>query len=305
MRYLGLSIATKFWVVTAVFLWASAFVGIRMGLQGYSPGGLALLRFIIASICMVVVFFRLEKRSVISSKDFFLMLFIGATTMGGYHVALNYGEMTVPSGIASFIISQSPVMSVVFAMVFLRERLNGFVVVGMTISFLGMIFILFGQENNFNLSVGVLFVCFSAATGSVFSVLQKPFLKKYHAAEVTSFMIWGGTLAFLFYTPDVCHEIFSASALATCSVIYLGIFPAAVAYLAWSYVLSAMPASRAVNFLYFMPLIATLLGWIVLNEIPPLASLAGGIIGLLGVWIVNYGYSRKPTADFIEVEVVE
>ncbi|MCC2667478.1 MAG: eamA, partial [Gammaproteobacteria bacterium] len=45
-----LTLKTKLALLTTVVLWASAFVAIRAGLQGYSPGGLALLRFLIASV---------------------------------------------------------------------------------------------------------------------------------------------------------------------------------------------------------------------------------------------------------------
>jgi drug/metabolite transporter (DMT)-like permease len=271
----------------AMFLWASAFVGIRAGLQSYSPGSLALLRFIVASIAIFLIFLRLQKRSVITFNEILRLLIIGATTRGIYHITLNYGELTVSSGIASFIISLSPIITAAFAFVFLRERLNKYGVMGMAISFLGVLLILLAEEGELKLNMGVLYVLTAAFAGSIYSILQKPYLKKYHAIEVTAFMMWGATLALLYYLPQLTQEILHASWTASLSVVYLGIFPAAIAYLCWNYALAEMPASQAVNFLYFMPLIATLLGWLLLGEIPVILSLIGGLIALAGVWVVN------------------
>ncbi|NIS92809.1 MAG: EamA family transporter, partial [Hydrotalea flava] len=49
-----------------------------------------------------------------------------------------------------------------------------------------------------------------------------------------------------------------------------------------------MPASRAAGYLYIIPILTILLGWLLLNEIPLLLSLTGGIIALLGAIILHY-----------------
>ncbi len=291
-----ISIKTKLALIIALFFWASAFVGIRIGLQDYPPGGLALFRFLVASLCMFFIYVRLPARNKIAKTDIGWLLLVGAFGIGGYHIALNYGELSVASGIAGFIVSLSPVVTAVFAVVFLRERLSVYGIVGMIISILGVMLIMLGQNNVFRFDIGIIYVLCAAFVGGVYSVLQKPFLKKYNVIEVTTYVIWGGTLALLIYLPDLLHGFAIAPLKVELTAIYLGIFPSAIAYVAWGYVLTQMPASRAVNFYYFLPIIATLLGWMCLGEMPALLSLEGGMIALLGVWVVNHSYRKQAIA---------
>lgn len=286
------SITTKITLSIAVILWASAFVGIRIGLKGYSPGALALLRFLIASICMSIIYIRLPKREVFARKDFILLLLFGAVGIGSYNVFLNYGEIAVPSGIASFIVSQSPLLTMICAVLFLGESFNILSLLGILVSIIGVGLISLGENNCFKCNMGLIFIFCATIINGLYSVFQKPFLKKYHAIDVTVYIIWGGTISLLVYAPQLFADFHTAPLKSTLAGIYLGIFPAAIAYLAWSYALATMPASRATTFMYFMPVIATFLGWICLSEVPAVLSLCGGLVALLGVWIANNAFMK-------------
>lgn len=286
------SVVTKVALITAIILWASAFVGIRVGLKGYSPGSLALLRFLIASLCMALIYWRRTPKTVFKRKDLYFILLFGVLGIGCYNVFLNYGELHISAGIASFIISQSPLISMLCAVTFLGETFNPYALIGILISIVGVGLITLCQVTHVTYGIGMIFILLATIVSGLYSVLQKSFLKKYHAFDVTVFIIWGGTLALLIFIPQLLHDIKTASANATIAAVYLGIFPAAIAYVAWSYALSAIPASRCVSFLYFMPVIATLLGWLCLGEVPAMLSLVGGVVALLGVWVANRAFLK-------------
>jgi len=287
MKLVPVALKTKIILLIGITLWASAFAGIRAGLEGYTPGALALLRFLIASICVGILHIRIPNKIPMTWRDRGLLILNGMLGLGLYNITLNYGEMVVPSGIASFIISLSPLVTLVVALFFLNETVTINMVVGMLVSVMGVGLIMVGKAQHFAMQIGLLNVFLAMIIGGVYSVLQKPFLRKYHAIGVTSYIIWGATLLLLIYTPQMLSNIQTASFHATSSVIYLGIFPATGGYVAWSYALKEMPASQASNYLYFMPIIATMIGWVWLGEVPTLMSLMGGVIALLGVWIVN------------------
>lgn len=277
-------------IAAAIVLWASAFVGIRASLSGYSPEGLALLRYLIASVVMGTVYFTVPTRSHIHLIDKIKLLLVGAIGIGLYNLTLNYGETSVSSCVASFITSQSPVLTTIFAVLFLGESLTLPRVMGFIVSMFGVVLIAFGEIGTLQVTLGMLYIFGALLAGSCYSIMQKPLLKKYNAIEATTYAIWGGTLFLLLYHSHLRADITHAPLSATLTVIYLGVFPASIAYLCWSYVLKNLPVSLAVSYTYVLPFVAALIGWAILNEKPSIISFIGAVIAIAGVWLVNKSY---------------
>lgn len=271
----------------AIFLWASAFVGIRIGLISYSPGSLALFRFLIASACMGVIYIRQSSCQKISWSDRFQLGLLGVLGIGVYNICLNYGEQTVSAGVASFVIGLTPALTVLYAVIFLKERPTWAVYFGILISLSGLALMVMGGSEGAAISYGVLIIFIATLTSVAYSLLQKPYLRHYHPVAVTAWIIWGGTLSMMIFAPALWREFSVAQSQATWAVIYLGIFPAALAYLAWSYVLQALSASNASIYLYSMPIISSVLGFIILNEQPSKLSLCGGFLAMVGAFYAS------------------
>ncbi|MCD6038770.1 MAG: eamA [Gammaproteobacteria bacterium] len=289
----SLTLKTKLALLTTVVLWASAFVAIRAGLQGYSPGGLALLRFMIASIAIYGIFYGSRKeRLPIQRRDLYRVLFAGAIGIGCYNIALNYGEILVPSGMASFIVSQMPVVTTLLAVVFLGEKINRYGLLGMLLSAIGVALIALSHYVEFKFYLSVFYVIFACLAGGIYNILQKPLLQRYKALHLTAYAIWGGTIILLVFLPDLIHDLQHTTFKATATVVYLALFPGVIGYSTWNYALGKIPASRAASFLYFMPLFATLIGWFWLGEVPTMMAFIGGLVALVGVWIVNRSYKK-------------
>lgn len=285
-----MSFKSKAALLVAIIVWSSAFVGIRAGLNGYSPEGLALLRFLVASTCMTLVYFLLAKRSKMLWRDIVPLLLLGVVGIGFYNITLNRGEEVISSGMSSFIIAQSPVITALFALLFLGERFNTLVILGFAISMIGVICIALGEMHGFTWDISLTYILAATFIASIYSISQKTYLKKYSAIETTTLIIWGGTLFLMIYFPKLQHDIVVAPLSSTLTVIYLGVFPAAIGYLAWGYALSEIPAAHAASYLYFMPFIALLIGWLWLGEVPVMLSVVGGLLAIGGVWLVNHSY---------------
>ena len=286
------SLRIKLGLFFAIFLWASAFVGIRIGLTGYSPGALALFRFLIASVCMALIYGAQARCQKIPWPDRLKLALLGVAGIGIYNTCLNYGELTVSAGIASFVIGLMPALTILLSVIFLRERPSFTVYIGIFISLSGLVLMMVSGHDGATISYGVLIIFIAALTGVIYTLLQKPYLRHYHPVAVTAWIIWGGTLSMMVFLPTLWQEITVASVAATSAVIYLGVFPAALAYLAWSYVLKALSASHASVYLYAMPVISSLLGFIILNEQPSNLALCGGFLAMVGAFYASRSQSK-------------
>lgn len=291
-----MSTSVKICLVTSILLWASAFVGIRVALSAFSPEGLALLRFTVASMCMVLLYLRIPNKTVRSPRDMLKMMSLGAIGIGIYNITLNHGELTVASGVASFIASQTPIISAVIAVVLLNEKMTTMRMLGLMVSILGVIVMTVSRQDGFSWDPNIFYLLLATLSGSIFTIGQKTFYKKYHPIEVTAFGVWGGTLFLLSQAASLNYDLHEHATWATTAVvIYLGIFPGAIAYVAWGYVLNKIPVVRASSFLYFMPFLATLLGWLYLGESVIWQSMLGGVLAVAGVALVNKSYQVNLT----------
>ena len=281
-----LDIRTLLAISLTVLFWASAFAGIRVGLQGYDPFSLALLRFLICSLVLgmyaIIKRVKLPKR-----RDIPHIMITGLFGISIYHVSLNYGEITVPAGTAGLLINAAPIFTALLATLFLGEELKFWNWVGILISFSGVVIITLAQSSSLGLSPGVFLILLAAFSQSFYLILQKPLLTRYTAFEFTLYAVWSGTFFLLIFSPNLFYDIYSAPLSTTLAVIYLGVFPSAIGYFMIAYALSKLSTSIMASYLYLIPIVSILIAWVWLKEILTLLSLVGGTVILFGLLLVN------------------
>ncbi len=269
----------------AVFLWSTAFVAIRVALHDYSPGSIALFRFLIAALCLLVPYFRLPKRHAVGVREGFLLFLIGPIGIGGYSVLLNYSEVQVPAGIASFVVSLTPVFSSVLAIFILKEKASLSIFLGLLVSILGLFVMAAGDIANLKYDLALLWVILAVVCGGIQSIAQKILLRTLPALELVTYSMWLSVLALSIYSDELAQNLVSASWSTTLWCIYLGVVPAFVAQWCWSHALAKIQLVNANTYLFAMPIITTMMGFIALGESPGLFGFLGGMLALVGAYI--------------------
>jgi drug/metabolite transporter (DMT)-like permease len=300
----------KTWAAIAVtlLLWASAFAGIKAGMRltpagapgpdGYGPGEVALLRFGVASI-VLAGYAAFTRMRLPAREDLARIAWAGFLGITVYHVALNFGEVRVSAGAASLLISAGPVFTAIMSAVFLRERLTWIGWGGILVAFAGVALISLGESGGFSFEPGALLVLLAAVSTAGYFIVSKRGLRTYSPLQWTAYTIWAGTIPMLVFAPALVEQIPTAAPSATLAIIYLGVFPAAIAYVLWSYALARMPASLLSTFLYLSPVLAMTIAWVWIAEVPQALTIIGGLVAIVGVIIVQTkGQPRAAAAEF-------
>jgi drug/metabolite transporter (DMT)-like permease len=272
---------------STLVLWASAFPMIRHALaNGYGPLELTLGRFIAASATLLLISAGRGSLS-LPRREWAPVAIVGVVGVTLYHTFLNLGAQHVDAGTIAMIIATSPVFTAALAVAFLHERLRASGWFGIGISCVGAMLIAVGKEGQRGIDPGAAFVLLAAFFSAIWAVMQRPVAQRIGAMRATTYATCFGTLLLLPWAGSLATSMRTAPLHATLAVIYLGIFPAALANTMWAFSLSRVPASRLAVCMYLMPPITILITWLVQDEVPPIMALVGGAVAILGVVVVN------------------
>lgn len=274
-------------VVITVILWASAFVGIRAVGPNFSPGPLTLGRLAIAAVVLGAVVLP-KLRMLPQGREWWPIVAYGVMWFGGYNIALNAAEHVLDAGTSALLINVNPILVAVMAGVILKEGFPRWLIIGSLVAFGGVAVIALGSGQRSTADVaGVLLCLLAAALAAVSVIIQKPVLRKFPAGQATWFGIMVGLVCCLPFTGQLVTELQAAPMPATLGLVYLGIFPTAIAFTTWAYALSLIDAGKLAATTYLVPGTTVLISWLVLSEVPTVWGLVGGAICLLGVGLTR------------------
>jgi drug/metabolite transporter (DMT)-like permease len=267
--------------LAALIFWASAFVGTRVTLESFPPGELALYRYGIASLILFAIAWFVKPK-IPTRHDLPRVLAIGIIGIGIYGLTLNFGQQTVSAGAASFIVNTAPLFSLLIAYFFLRERISWLGWIGVVIGLMGVGMISLAEADT-GLSHGALLIFIAAVCWALYQIMQKPLLPMYGSFAIVCYAIWSGTLFFLPFAPSLVAHFSHAPLSHHLIVLYLGVLPGVVSFLAWSYVLEHMSVAKATPLLYLVPVFSLGIAWLTIGEKPAVLSVIGGLVAIAGV----------------------
>jgi drug/metabolite transporter (DMT)-like permease len=296
MKKISSTVSFNLMMLVCIVVWAFAFPFIKFSLNnGLSYTSLTILRFSIVSLVSLFLIAVQPKRfTPIQKKDIFPIFLIGFFGVMMYHFGLNYGEQLVSPGVASLIVATSPVFSILLAVLFLKETFGRIKIIGVAIAFGGVILISLWGTSTASIEIkyltAALAVLMAACMGSIYTVAGKKFLTRYTPLSLTLYAMLLGSLALIpisFVTPVFFTEITRLPLLTWFAVLFLGVFSTVIGYGLWYVGLEKKTASGISVYLYGIPVLSTLISYVMFRDNITIMYILGGVLVIGGLVLVN------------------
>lgn len=275
-------------VATTLLLWASAFVAIRHLGGSVPPGSLSLGRLAVMVAALggylsVKGGFRLPTR-----REWPLVALGGIAWLGVYNLTLNASEQRIDAATSALIVQIGPIVVALLAGVVLKERLHRWVFIGTAVGFAGVVVIgRVSTTSGHGDLPGVLLSVVAALAFAIGVLTQKLLLPTMNALLLTFWYAVMGLVTCLPWTGELAHSVARASAGDLGWIVYLGLFPSAIAFVTWAYALSQADAGKFAQTTFLVPFLTALLAWLFLDEVPPALAFVGGAMCIGGVLITR------------------
>jgi drug/metabolite transporter (DMT)-like permease len=291
---------TYFALAVLIFIWAANFSVVKYALRDMSPLAFNGLRFALASILLWVIV-KVGGRSMAMHRRYWPAL-IGLGLLGNtvYQVLFIYGIDWTLAGNASLMLASTPIFTTLLSITFRQERVGSMAWAGVVISVVGIGLVVWGgtQAVGFRADTvrGDLTVLTAAAAWSAYTVGSSPLVRRYGALPVTAVTMWIGGLALLIVSvPSFLAQDWTAvSPVSWLALLYSGAFAIALAYFIWYHSIRQIGNTRTAVYSNFIPVVALVIAWLMLAEMPTWLQLLGAAAIVGGTILVRLGRIERP-----------
>ena len=270
----------------AIFFWATAFVLTKVVLKEVDVTTLGVLRYFFASIIVIFILIK-QKISLPKLKDIPAFVFAGFSGYAGYIVFFNMATLLSSPSTLSVINALAPAITAIVAYFIFNEKIKIIGWISMGISFCGIL-ILTLWNGTLTVNKGVIYMLIGCVLLSLYNISQRYLTKKYSSFDVSMYSMLIGGILLVVYSPSSVRNIFSISFNSLILIIYMSVFPSIISYFFWTKAFElAKHTTEVTSFMFVTPVLATLMGIIILGDIPKLSTLIGGVVIILGMIIFN------------------
>jgi drug/metabolite transporter (DMT)-like permease len=278
----------------AIAVWGGSFIATKIALQEISPVSVVWLRFLIGIIILGTLVFSRRDYQIYRARDILELAWLGFLGISLHQWLQSSGLVTSEASTTAWLVSTTPIFMALLGWLFFKEKLTLTVISGICLATVGVLFVVtkgrFSSilSGNFG-APGDLLIILSAPNWALFSVMSRPILEKYSPLKVTFFVLLFGWLftSIQFFTLRSWQEIHLLSITGWGSILFLGVFCSALAYIFYNEGVKTFTSTQVGIFLYLEPVIATVIAALLLSESFGWASAIGAGFIVLGVWLVN------------------
>jgi len=272
------------------FIWGSTWLAIKVGLGSLPPLTFAGIRFVIASCLLAgyVIAKRIEVPR--DAGTWRVMIFLSLTQIAVPYALTFWGEQYMTAGLTSILFATLPFFVVVFAHFMIPgERLTARKVLALFVCFIGVA-IIFSKELMLSLASlsGGIAVIVSAGCAGCANVVGKKYSESINSA--VNLVVQMGVGAILLIAAGLVLERgiqLNFDYASVFAILYLAVIGSAFAFVALYWLFTHMEVTRTSLFTFITPIVAVLLGWLLLGETIDLNVALGGCLILVGVVLVN------------------
>jgi len=289
-------------------LWGSTYLAIRMVVtEGIPPAMMGATRFLIAGSVMLLACVLMGKRIALTRGDLIRVGSIGVLLLTGGNVGVAWAEKTVPSGLAALLAAAVPLwVAIVETLVLRGERLLKRGIFGLLMGIGGLVVLLWPKlmspetgGHGVLIGAGILMgASLSWAIGSIVSRRSDLKIDPF-AATAWEMLIAGVVNTALSLALGDQHRVVwnhrGVGALA-----YLVVAGSWIGFTAYIWLLHHVPTAKVATYAYVNPIVAVFLGWLILHESVDAYTLAGAVVIVASVYLVNTSKVHVPTASKAE-----
>ncbi|MDE0546025.1 DMT family transporter [Microbacterium sp. C7(2022)] len=290
---------TRAWILFGIMavLWGMPYLFIKIAVADYTPAAIVAARTLLGGL--VLLPFALRARALRPAfRKIGWVLAFGAVEMAGPFLLLGHAEQTIPSGLTGLLVSTVPLFAALTALAFSGDRsvLHPVRMIGLIVGFAGVAVVVAGPGFAVGGAAGFIAVGEVLLVAVLYAVA--PFIVAHKLKDVPS--LGTVTVALLsvgvFYLP---FGLITQSALpdlrldATAAVVALGVFCTALALVAFFALIARVGPARAPLFTYVNPVIAILLGAVLLGEAITPSLLMGFPLIIVGCWLAATGGTMR------------
>ena len=281
--------------VLATMIWSGNFIIARGVIKDIPPVTLAFYRWLTATIILVPFawkYFVAEFSIVRSNFGFLLLTSVTGVSLFNTFVYIA-GHSTSAINMALLGTCSSPVMSVIFARIFLKEKITRLRIAGMIICIAG-VFLLLSKGSmdtllNFSFTAGDWWILAAAFTFAIYNTLVK---KKPAAMKPVNFLFVIFGLGTIILVPFYLYELKSSGGFAIkifnlSAILYLGLGASVISFLIWNKAIRNLGSGRTALFGNLIPVFSSIEAVILLHEKITSIHLISFILVVAGLVVAN------------------
>ena len=281
-------------LIFTMVVWGVSPVFFRSLSLALGPDAHLAIRYLLVGLLFLGVLiatrgWRIEK------ADWPRLLFISIVGFTGYNLGSAFGFERINAGTGSLIIGTQPLLIALIGTLAAKERLTPAVILGLTIGFAGIVFLVWKdlgvQGDPVTFLTGCAMIFASGTCWALYAVLSKPLSQKYGSLPITaaSVVITSITLVLLLGRPSTLLTLQAMTLRNWLEMAYLVIFVTGLTMVTWNYGAARLSAAAAGSFLYLVPPLGVVAGALMLGEQVTGGMIIGGTLILAGVAITQFG----------------